>query len=271
MPYAKVNDLEIYYELHGPDGAEPLVLFNGAFGVVGENSDWSNQVARFAQEYRVLIFEHRGHGRTKNPAGKFTNYAELADDAVGLMRSLNIPKATLAGFSDGGITLLELARRYPEMIVNMVVVGANYYNDADCLKAMETLIPENIEQNYPDWAATLEKQHGSQGRGYWKELARQLREMWLEYPNFSQEDLSRITVPALVMSGQYDHFGSIRQTLDIHRSIKGSEICIVPGAAHPVLSQRPEITGLLILDYLVRQRKRRTRASHVSVAIEPGK
>jgi pimeloyl-ACP methyl ester carboxylesterase len=259
MPYAKVNDLEIYYELHGPEGAEPLVLFNGAFGVVGPDSDWSNQVARFAQEYRVLTFEHRGHGRTNNPPGKFADYAQLAGDAVGLLRSLNIEKATLVGFSDGAITLLELARRYPEVMLVMVVVGANYYNDDACLKAMETLTPENIEQNYPDWAVTLEKQHGSQGRGYWKDLARQLQAMWLQYPNFSQADLARITVPTLVMSGQHDHFGSVRQTLDIHRSIKGSEICIVPGASHPVLSQRPEICSLIILDYLTRQRKRRQR------------
>ena len=60
MPYAKVNDLDIYYELHGPEGAEPLILFNGSFGVIGPNSDWSNQLARFAQAYRVLAFEHRG-------------------------------------------------------------------------------------------------------------------------------------------------------------------------------------------------------------------
>ncbi|MBN9392049.1 MAG: alpha/beta hydrolase [Chloroflexi bacterium] len=260
MPYAKVNDLEIYYELHGPEGAEPLVLFNGAFGVIGPDSDWSNQVDRFAQEYRVLVFEHRGHGRTNNPPGRFEDYAQLAGDAVGLLRALNIAKATLVGFSDGAITLLELARRYPEVIMAMVVVGANYYNDETCLKAMETLTPENIEQNYPDWAADLEKQHASQGQGYWKDLARQLRAMWLQYPNFSQEDLGQITAPTLVMSGQHDHFGSIAQTLDIHRSIKGSEICIVPGASHPVLSQRPEITGLIILDYLARQRKRRQRA-----------
>lgn len=261
MPYAKVNDLEIYYELHGPEGAEPLVLFNGAFGVVGPESDWSNQVDRFAQEYRVLTFEHRGHGRTNNPAGKFEDYTQLAGDAIGLLRALNIEKANLVGFSDGAITLLELARRYPEVIQALVVIGANYYNDAACLKAMETLTPENIEQSYPDWAATLEKQHGSQAQGYWKDLARQLRAMWLQYPNFSQEDLAEIKVPALVMSGQHDQFGNISQTLDIHRAIKGSEICIVPGASHPVLSQRPEISSLLILDYLARQRKRRQRAN----------
>lgn len=265
MPYAKVNDLEIYYEQHGPEGAEPLFLLNGAFGVIGPDSDWSNQLDRFAQEYRVIVYEHRGHGRTKNPAGKFTGYAQLADDALGLLQFLNIEKVTMVGFSDGAITLLEMAQRHPQAIKNMVVIGANYYNDEACLQAMENLTPENIEKLYPDWAAELEQQHSFQGQGYWKELATQLRVMWLDNPNYSKEDLSRITVPTLVMTGQHDHFGSIAQTLDIHRAIKNSEICIVPGASHPVLSQRPEISSLLILDYLARQRRRSKR-----VATNPG-
>jgi pimeloyl-ACP methyl ester carboxylesterase len=262
MPYATVNDLDIYYELHGPEGAEPLFLFNGAFGVIGPKSDWSYQLPRFAQEYRVIAFEHRGHGRTNNPAGKFTGYAALAADAVGLLGFLNVPRATMVGFSDGAITLLELAQHYPDLIENLVLVGATYYNDEGCLKAMETLTPQYIEQNYPAWVKDLEQQHGSQGRDYWKELASRLREMWLDNPNYSKSDLARIGVPALVMTGQHDHFGSVRQTLDIQQSIKGSELCIVPGASHPVPSQRPEITTLLILDYLARCRKRRRKLAN---------
>jgi pimeloyl-ACP methyl ester carboxylesterase len=259
MPYAKVNDLDIYYELHGPEGAEPLFLFNGAFGVIGANSDWSFQLPRLAQQYRVIAFEHRGHGRTNNPAQGFSGYDVLAADAVGLLRYLNVSGAAMVGFSDGAITLLELAQRYPEMIENMVLIGANYYNDESCLKAMETLRPEYIEQHFPAWSDNLEQQHGSQGMGYWKKLAAQLSEMWLEKPNYSKDDLGRIAVPTLVMTGQHDNFGSLAQTLDIHRAIKGSELCIVPGASHPVLSQRPEITTMLILDYLDRQRKRRKK------------
>lgn len=256
MPYAKVNDLDIYYELHGPEGAEPLFLFNGSFGVIGPKSDWSYQLPRFAQHYRVIAFEHRGHGRTNNPDQKFTGYDVLADDALGLLRFLNIEKAKMVGFSDGAITLLALAQRYPQMIESMVIVGANYYNDDECLKAMETLTPAYIERNYPDWADDLEQQHGGQGQEYWKKLANQLQAMWLENPNYSKADLSRIAVPTLVMGGQHDHFGSMQQTLDMHGAIEGSEVCIVPGATHAVLIKRPEITTLLILDYLARPHRR---------------
>ncbi len=259
MPYAAVRDLEIYYEWHGPVTAEPLCLFNGAFGVIGENSDWTYQLPRLAQHYRVLVFEHRGHGRTRNPANRFDGYDVLADDAVGLLAALNVPEAIMVGFSDGAITLLDLAQRYPQLVETLVIVGANYYNDDACLQAIETLSPQFIEKTRPAWASSLEQQHARQGVGYWQQLAVQLRALWLKQPTFSKDDLSRIKAPALVMTGQYDQFGNIPQTMDIHHSIKGSELCIVPGAAHPVMRQRPEITTSIILDYLTRQRKKRDR------------
>lgn len=259
MPYAAVRDLEMYYELSGSEDAEPLLLFSGAFGVIGPNSDWSKQFAPFAEHYRLIAFEHRGHGRTNNPRNEFTNYGVLADDAVALLHHLNIPKVHMVGFSDGAITLLDLAQRYPQVIDTLVIVGANYYNDDTIPTALNALRADYIEEKYPAWAATLEEQHKMRGVGYWKTLANQLREMWLTQPNFTSDDLSFITVPTLVMTGQYDPYGNLQQTLDIHRAIKGSELCILPGASHPCMSQRPEIATSIILDFITRQRKKRNK------------
>ncbi len=260
MPYALIRDLEIYYEFHGPEDGPLMLLHNGAFGIIGPDSDWSYQLPRFAEEYRVLTFEHRGHGRTPNPVNKLTGYDVLADDAVALLNYFEMPKAIMVGFSDGAITLLDLAQRYPEMVDMMVLVGANYCNDPTVLDGLETLHPDYMEQHYPDWAATLEKQHAVQGAGYWKVLALQLRDMWMDNPNFTLEEMSRISAATLVMTGQYDPYGNLEQTLTIHQAIKGSELCIVPGVAHATLVKRPEISTLIILDYLTRQRRRRAKS-----------
>src|SRR5436305_6188065 len=107
MPYAEVRDLKIYYEIHGPAGAEPLLLLNGAFGVIVPDSDWTYQLPRLAEHYQVIAYEHRGHGRTNNSANEFSGYDVLADDAAGLLEYLGVPKAHVVGFSDGAITLLE--------------------------------------------------------------------------------------------------------------------------------------------------------------------
>ena len=261
MPYASVGDLEIYYEWYGSEGAEPLFLLNGAFGVIGPNSDWSYQLPRFVEHYRVLTYEHRGHGRTRNPANRFDGYRQLADDAVGLLKVLDVPKVHLVGFSDGAITSLELTLRYPQLVTDLVVVGANYRNDETVLANLKNLQPAYIEQHNPAWAATLEQQHGGQGAGYWKRLADQLYAMWMDNPEYTTQELSQISVPTLVMSGQRDPFGHLAQTLDIFHAIPDSELCILPGAAHGVTLQRAEPTTLLILDYLARQQKYRRRAN----------
>lgn len=262
MPYAPIRDLQMYYEWHGPEEAEPLLLLNGAFGVIAPDSDWGKVLPRLAEEYRVLAFEHRGHGRTNNPTAKFEGYNVLADDAIALLNYLNLQKVHMVGFSDGAITLLDLSTHYPQYVDIMVLVGANYYNDQKCIEATEKLTVNYIEKDYPDWAATLAKHHDGQGHDYWKQLANQLYKMWMSgQPNFTPAQMSQIKAPTLVMTGQYDYFGNREQTFGIHDAIAGSEVCIVPGAAHPVMTQRPEISALIILDYLRRQRKKRKKLS----------
>jgi len=257
MPYAPIRDLQMYFEWFGPEEAEPLLLLNGALGVIAPDSDWGKILPALAQEYHVLTYEHRGHGRTNNPLNKFTGYDVLADDAAALLEYLGLKKVHVVGFSDGAITSIEFSTRYQQIVDILVLVGANYYNDQECIDGLQKLRPAYIEQNYPDWAITLERQHGNQGQGYWRKLADQLYPLWMEYPNFTKEYMAQIKAPTLVMSGQYDPYGNRNQTIFISEAISNSQLCIIPGAAHAVLTQRPEISSLIILDYLRRQRKKR--------------
>src|SRR4029450_12187850 len=110
MPYAQIVDLDIYYELHGPAGGDPLVLLNGALDTI--ESDWGKPLPAFAARYHVLAYDHRGHGRTRAPPEPFSGYDLLIGDLEALLGALGIARAHFCGFSDGGITLLYFARRY---------------------------------------------------------------------------------------------------------------------------------------------------------------
>jgi pimeloyl-ACP methyl ester carboxylesterase len=260
MPYAPVGDLQIYYELRGPEEAEPLLLHNGAFGVIDADSDWGKHFDKFAQNYRLILFEHRGHGRTNNPPQKFTDYAELAHDAAGLLKYLGISKAHAVGFSDGGITCLKMAALYPDMVDTLVSIGANYYNTPALIASLEKLGGDYIEKHFVEWAATLERQFATQGPGAWKNVSTQLQKMWLDDAAFpTLDDMRIIKCSSLIMTGQRDMFGTVEQTLDIHQAIAGSELCILPGVAHAVPVQRPEVTSWIVLDFLERQRKKRDK------------
>jgi pimeloyl-ACP methyl ester carboxylesterase len=260
MPFARIRDMNLYYEELGKPEGETLFLLNGAFGALDTPSDWSNQLPKLAEQYRVVTYEHRGHGRTDNPLDKFDNYTTLADDAIALLEYLDIPKAHMLGFSDGAITLIDLVIRRPDLVDTLVLVGANYYVDPAIAEAMDILLPEYMEEKHPAWAQTLVRHHDAhQGAGHWKKIALQMRVMWTTEPNYADEQIAGISVPTLVMTGQYDPFGTIEQNVKMNKLIKGSELCIVPGAAHGVLNQRPEISTLLILNYLDRARRKKSK------------
>jgi pimeloyl-ACP methyl ester carboxylesterase len=78
--------------------------------------------------------------------------------------------------------------------------------------------------------------------------------MWLAEPNIKKEELSRITAPTLVMAADRDDIPA-EHTLDMFRSIKNSQLCIIPGATHFLLSEKPKATTGAILDFLLKDRK----------------
>src|ERR1700694_415144 len=100
MPYTNIRDLRLYYEIYGPEATEPLLLLNGALDVIAPDSTWGGLLPRLAQTYRVITYEHRGHGRTNNPPARFQDYAQLADDLLALIQFLQITKAHIVAFSD---------------------------------------------------------------------------------------------------------------------------------------------------------------------------
>jgi 3-oxoadipate enol-lactonase len=78
MPYAPVNHIQMYYEEAG--SGSPLLLLHGATGAIDFHaSGWGGLMPGFAERYRAIHVEHRGHGRTGNPAGRLS-YGQIASD-----------------------------------------------------------------------------------------------------------------------------------------------------------------------------------------------
>jgi pimeloyl-ACP methyl ester carboxylesterase len=106
MPYAAVNDIRMYYEEAGL--GTPLVLLHGATGAIDfHRAGWGGLLSRFAERYRAIHLEHRGHGRTRNPAGRLS-YTQIADDVCVFIEQQGLAPAHVAGVSDGGIVALTI-------------------------------------------------------------------------------------------------------------------------------------------------------------------
>ena len=119
MPYEKVNDIQMYYEIHG-DG-EPLVLI---VGLGTDISEWGGIIRWLAEKYQVLAFDNRGAGRTDKPDTSYS-IEMMAHDTAGLMQMLGMEQAHLLGISMGGRIALALALQRPESVKKLVLVSTS--------------------------------------------------------------------------------------------------------------------------------------------------
>ena len=258
MPYADVNDVRLYYEDEGQ--GEPLLLLHGGLGAVDPavSSSWAVLRPALAERYRTVSLEHRGHGRSDNPAGLLA-YAQLADDVAAFITRLDLAPIHLAGFSLGGEVGLALGMTRPELLRSLVCVGANYRVDVPTREALAFFDAELLERDDPAFAAELACRHDEfHFPGYWRELVRQVRAMAEVGLALTEEDLRRIPVPTLLIAGETDPFNGLEQALLMRRCIPRSEMLILNHAGldemanHRVQYTRPDVVGLVVLDFLRR-------------------
>lgn len=113
MPFASVNGVDLYYEIHGSGPA--LVMAHGG----GSNHiNWWQQVPAFAAEYTVVTFDHRGFGLSTDD-GK--GAAAYVDDLDALITHLGIDEVALLGQSMGGYSVTGYACRHPERVSALIL------------------------------------------------------------------------------------------------------------------------------------------------------
>ncbi len=116
MERARINGIEIAYELRGASGA-PIVMIHGA---QGDQTMFSAMAAEFAGRFRVLTFDQRGSGMSDKPDMEYS-IAMLADDTAALMEHVGFSAAHVIGVSMGGTVAQELALRHPHRVLSLVL------------------------------------------------------------------------------------------------------------------------------------------------------
>jgi len=104
----------MHYDVQGE--GEPLVLIHAAIANLNE---WDAQMPAFARHFRVVRFDVRGFGETPDPAGKYTDHADLK----ALLYALGISHAHVLGNSNGGRIAMDFALTYPKIVAKLVMVA----------------------------------------------------------------------------------------------------------------------------------------------------
>lgn len=118
-------------------GKKGLILLPGALGSV--ETDFQQQIEnlpKLLDEYQVIAWDPPGYGKSRPPERTYPVDFFHRDASVAhqLMQSIGIDKYSVAGWSDGGITGLLMAAKYPEAVEKLIVWGSNAF-----------VLPEEIE------------------------------------------------------------------------------------------------------------------------------
>lgn len=118
--FVEVNGIKIHYveEGEGP----PLLLIHGG-GLTAKS--WQGLAKEASRYFRVIMPDSRGHGLTNNPQGTFS-YDLMAEDTAAFVKALKLEKPLVMGYSDGGMVVLKLTSRYPDLARAAIVGGATH-------------------------------------------------------------------------------------------------------------------------------------------------
>jgi len=236
---APVNDIQMYYEIHGE--GQPLILLHGGLGNAGY---WENQIPVFAEKYKVIAVDSRGHGRSTFSEQPIS-YALMASDVVALMDYLGIKKAHILGWSDGGIIGLYLAINHPDRLNKVIAYGANYNPSG-----VRTDIGESEKFNNYIKKAAKDYQTLSPDPTRWDAFLENIGQMWASEPNFTAEQLGSITVPMLILDGDNDEAIYTEHTKEMAGLIPTAKLTLIPGTGHFAMWEKPEEFNKIVLDYL---------------------
>jgi len=232
------RNLRMRYEEDGV--GEPLILIHGG-GMTGRLM-WSEQIPVFAEHFRVIAPDSRGHGGTHNPAGELSYHA-MAEDVIALMDALEIERAFYYGYSDGGNIGLELGMRFPDRMVALALGGVlfkfspSYFaalrrehgverveTDED-LEAFQRALPKNMREH-------VLARHTHTGPETWQNMVVQIARLHTTPVHYSVNDLARVVSPTLVMTGDRDAFLLVEETVELYRLLPNAELLVLPNSDH---------------------------------------
>jgi len=263
MPKIKVNDITIYYEIRG-DGF-PYVMIQG----LGADVNWwiPEVIAPISQNFKAIIFDNRGTGRTDKPVMDYS-IRLFADDTVGLMDALNIEKAHIFGASMGGMIAQEIAISYPERVEKLVLCcthcggSKQVFPSNEIVQMMATTREVTPEELVNDIMPLVFTEDFIKNNPDLIELYKQ-RMLKIPTPPDSYQRqtqatmsfssgirLKRIKAPTLILQGKEDILVPPENAELLAKRIPNAKVVLFDNAAHLLFQPDPEIVNNKIIEFL---------------------
>jgi pimeloyl-ACP methyl ester carboxylesterase len=236
--YVENEGARIWFSTYGSGPA--VILLHGG---LGHSGNWGHQVpALIGSGYCAVLIDSRGHGRSTRDAQPFS-YELMASDVLTVMDALHLEKAVLVGWSDGACTALVLAARAPSRIAGVFFFACNM--DPSGVKPFEAspTLDRCFSRHTKDYAqlsATPER---------FKDFVEAVTLMQRTQPNYSAQDLAKISVPVVIVQSEHDEFIKREHAEYLAQTIPDAEFIVLNSVSHFAPLQRPEQFNTAILQF----------------------
>jgi pimeloyl-ACP methyl ester carboxylesterase len=238
--YVEHEGAHIWYATYG--SGSPVILLHGGFGHSG---NWSYQLPDLlAAGHRVILIDSRGHGRSTRDARPYS-YELMASDVHAVMDALRLERAALVGWSDGACIALILADQAPSRVAGAFFFGCNM--DPSGLKQINErnpLLHRCLARHAMDYAEL------SPTPDQFNEFAHAVRIMMTTQPNYTAQDLSRVSVPVTIVQAEHDEFIKHEHAEYLARTIANAKLIVLNGVSHFAPLQRPHQFNAAVLAFL---------------------
>lgn len=248
--YAPVNNLEMYYEIHGT--GKPIVLLHGSYMTIDLN--FKKLIAELVKKRRVIAVEMQGHGRTADIERPYS-YKALADDIGELLKYLKIKSADILGYSFGGIVALQTVISYPELIRKIVFVSSVYKYKGYVQEAQKLFPTVTLKffENTPLKAAYDKVAPNPEN---WKDWMKKMIAFDATPFDLGKKNIERLGKPALLIFGDNDGV-ELSHAIELYKLFGGgvfadihglpaSQLAILPGMTHvSLMEQTKELAELI--------------------------
>ena len=259
---ATPKPIDLNYRVDGPPGA-PVLVLSHALGL--SLAQWDPQVGPLSRAFRVLRYDHRGHGGSPLLPGPNT-IEELGRDLIHLLDRLGHDRVSFCGLSLGGMVGMWLAANAPERIDRLVLccTAARMPRPDDFAERARTVREHGIE---PIADTLIGRWFTRRFRVHHPDTVARIRAMLLSTPREGyaggceaiaqmdlRDDLPRITAPTLVIGAEQDQSTPPEKSREIAEGISGAALVVIPDAAHIANVEQPDAVSNQILDHLMEVR-----------------
>jgi len=254
------NGTKLHVQIDGPEGAPWVVLIHS----LGANAAlFDGQAAALAQQYRVLRYDMRGHGKSAAPRGPYSMNV-LTDDLFGLFSRFKIARTHVVGVSLGALTALAAAQRNAPQIASIVFCSARVdlspkfvkmiddrnrvvrdqgMNSIAKLMAMRWLAPATFSGR-PDVARKVEEMVRTTPVEGFVACAEAIK------THRVTERLTAVKVPSLFIAGDQDPSLSTEAMHRVQVTVPHSSFSVLIGASHLANLDQPHSFNVVLGNFL---------------------